>query len=77
MKQGLNAIALFPHISNSKKDDKGTHAFAHDNIICTSIKKINQEYPHLGIICDVALDPTQVMDTMVLYPMVKWIMIKH
>ena len=57
VKQGLNAIALFPHISNSKKDDKGTHAFAHDNIICTSIKKINQEYPHLGIICDVALDP--------------------
>ena len=57
VKQGLNAIALFPHISNSKKDDKGTHAFAHDNIICTSIKKIKQEYPHLGIICDVALDP--------------------
>ena len=24
VKQGLNAIALFPHISNSKKDDKGT-----------------------------------------------------
>ena len=42
VKQGLNAIALFPYISNSKKDDKGTHAFAHDNIICTSIKKLTR-----------------------------------
>ena len=27
------------------------------NVICEAVKKIKQEYPNIGVICDVALDP--------------------
>ena len=57
MKQGLNAIALFPHISDEKKDEEGSYALSPKNVICKSLKKIKQEYPNIGVICDVALDP--------------------
>ena len=57
MKQGLNAIALFPHISDDKKDEEGSYALSSKNVICKSVKRIKQEYPNIGVICDVALDP--------------------
>ena len=57
IKQGLNAIALFPHISDEKKDEEGSYALSSKNVICKSLKRIKQEYPNIGVICDVALDP--------------------
>ena len=57
MKQGLNAIALFPHISDEKKDEEGSYALSSKNVICKSVKRIKQQYPNIGVICDVALDP--------------------
>ena len=33
MKQGLNAIALFPHISDDKKDEEGSYALSPKNVI--------------------------------------------
>ena len=57
MKQGLNAIALFPHVSDNKKDEEGSYALSSKNVICKSVKRIKQEYPNIGVICDVALDP--------------------
>ena len=57
IKQGLNAIALFPHISDDKKDEEGSYALSSKNVVCKSLKRIKQEYPNIGVICDVALDP--------------------
>ena len=38
MKQGLNAVALFPHISDDKKDEEGSYAFSPKNVICEAVK---------------------------------------
>ena len=53
----IPAIALFPQIDNSLKDEKGSQAIDENNLICRTIKSIKKKFPDLGIICDVALDP--------------------
>ena len=53
----IPAIALFPQIDNSLKNEKGSHAIDENNLICRTIKSIKKNFPDLGIICDVALDP--------------------
>ena len=50
-------IALFPYISSRKKDKHGREALNPDNLICKSIRFIKNNYPNVGIMCDVALDP--------------------
>ena len=57
VEQGLNAVALFPTIKSELKDESGSYAFEPKNFIFKAIRKIKKEYPKLGIICDVALDP--------------------
>jgi len=54
---GINAIAVFPVIESSKKDEKGSEALNKSNFIAHSINKIKQEFPELILIADVALDP--------------------
>ena len=54
---GINAIAVFPVIESSKKDEKGSEALNKSNLIAHSINKIKQEFPELILIADVALDP--------------------
>ena len=54
---GINAIAVFPVIESSKKDEKGSEALNKSNSIAHSINKIKQEFPELILIADVALDP--------------------
>ena len=54
---GINAIAAFPVIESSKKDEKGSEALNKSNFIAHSINKIKQEFPELILIADVALDP--------------------
>ena len=54
---GINAIAVFPVIESSKKDEKGSEALNKSNFIANSINKIKQEFPELILIADVALDP--------------------
>ena len=54
---GINAIAVFPVIDVTKKDEKGSEALNKNNFITTSINKIKQEFPDLILIADVALDP--------------------
>ena len=56
-KLGIPAIAIFPQIDASLKNSKGSEAINEDNLICRSIKEIKKEFPELGIITDVALDP--------------------
>ena len=53
----INAIAVFPVIESSKKDEKGSEALNKSNFIVQSINKIKQEFPELILIADVALDP--------------------
>ena len=57
VKLKIPAIAIFPHIDNSLKDSKGSNAIDNNNLICRSIKAVKNEFPDLGIITDVALDP--------------------
>ena len=57
IKMEIPAIALFPRIDSNLKDSDGSLALDPDNLICRVVKKIKSEYPDLGVICDVALDP--------------------
>ena len=57
LSSGINAIAVFPVIEVTKKDDKGSEAINKNNFITKSIDKIKQEFPELILIADVALDP--------------------
>jgi len=56
-KLGIPAIAIFPQIDKALKNSKGSEAINENNLICRSIKSIKSEFPELGIITDVALDP--------------------
>ena len=50
-------IALFPYISNKKKDNKGSESLNPNNLICKSLRMIKKKFPEIGVMCDVALDP--------------------
>lgn len=56
-KLGIRAIALFPNIDLNKKDKQGSEAINPHNLICKTVKLLKKNFPELGIICDVALDP--------------------
>ena len=53
----IPAVALFPQIDSSLKDENGSQAIDENNLICRTIKSIKKNFPNLGVICDVALDP--------------------
>lgn len=54
---GIPAIALFPNADDSLKDENGTQAANPENLVCRAVQAVKKEFPDLGIICDVALDP--------------------
>lgn len=55
--QGIPAIALFPVIDPSLKNDEGSEAWNSQSLIPQAITQIKNELPSLCIINDVALDP--------------------
>ena len=57
VKLKIPAIALFPQIDSGLKNEKGSEATNENNLICRTIKSIKKNFPDLGVICDVALDP--------------------
>ena len=57
VKLKIPAIALFPQIDSGLKDENGSDATNENNLICRTIKSIKKNFPDLGVICDVALDP--------------------
>ncbi len=57
VKLKIPAIAIFPYIDSSLKDSKGSNAIDNNNLVCRSITAVKNEFPDLGIITDVALDP--------------------
>ncbi len=54
---GIPAIALFPNISADKKDELGSEGGNAENLVCRAVRRLKAEYPDLGVITDVALDP--------------------
>ena len=57
VKLGVPAIAFFPYTEASLKDEGGSEAFNEQNLVCKACRAIKQEFPELGLITDVALDP--------------------
>jgi porphobilinogen synthase len=57
MKLNIPCIALFPYTDPSLRDDTGSEALNADNLVCRSVRAIKKEFPNLGVLCDVALDP--------------------
>ena len=53
----IPAIAIFPSIDPTLKDNDGTLAGYSDNLVCRAVRAVKAACPDLGIICDVALDP--------------------
>jgi porphobilinogen synthase len=56
-KLGIPAIALFPATPAEKKDAEGTESGNPDNLICSASRLLKKEFPHVGLVGDVALDP--------------------
>ncbi len=56
-KYKIPMIALFPYISNTRKDNSGSESLNPNNLICKSLRMIKKNYPEIGVMCDVALDP--------------------
>ena len=57
MKLDIPCIALFPYTEPSLRDETGSEALNANNLVCQSVRAIKREFPDLGILCDVALDP--------------------
>ena len=54
---GIPAIAIFPHINPTYKDEEGSESLNPDGLVPTVIKAMKDAAPDVGVICDVALDP--------------------
>lgn len=57
LKLGIPAIALFPVVSQNKKSDDACEAYNPEGLAQSAVRKLKQQYPELGVITDVALDP--------------------
>jgi len=54
---GIPALAIFPMTPPEKKDAEGTEALNPENLMCRSARLLKREFPHVGLVGDVALDP--------------------
>jgi porphobilinogen synthase len=57
MQLNIPCIALFPYTEPSLRDETGSEATNAANLVCQSVRAIKREFPDLGVLCDVALDP--------------------
>jgi porphobilinogen synthase len=53
----IPCLALFPYTEPSLRDPEGTEALNPDNLVCRAIRSVKKAVPHIGLLCDVALDP--------------------
>jgi porphobilinogen synthase len=53
----IPAIAFFPYTEPNLKDERGSEAFNDRNLVCRACRAIKREFPELGLVTDVALDP--------------------
>lgn len=54
---GIPVMALFPVISNDLKTTNGEEAFNPNGLIPLTVKELKKQFPNLGIMTDIALDP--------------------
>jgi porphobilinogen synthase len=54
---GIPAIALFPATPPGLKNAEGSEALNPENLICQAARLLKREFPDLGLVGDVALDP--------------------
>ncbi|WP_038369360.1 porphobilinogen synthase [Brackiella oedipodis] len=57
VKLGIPVLSLFPHIDPAKKTPNGAEATNPEGLIPTVVRSLKKEFPELGVLCDVALDP--------------------
>ncbi|MFZ5732392.1 MAG: porphobilinogen synthase [Pseudomonadota bacterium] len=57
MKLTIPCIALFPYTDPPLRDEDGSEALNPDNLVCKAVRAIKREFPDIGVLCDVALDP--------------------
>ncbi|GAB6966085.1 porphobilinogen synthase [Komagataeibacter kakiaceti JCM 25156] len=53
----IPAIALFPITPTELRDESGAEATNPDNLMCRAARLLKKEFPEIGLIGDVALDP--------------------
>ncbi|BAK83021.1 delta-aminolevulinic acid dehydratase [Komagataeibacter medellinensis NBRC 3288] len=53
----IPAVALFPITPPGLRDEAGTEATNPDNLMCRAARLLKKEFPEIGLIGDVALDP--------------------
>lgn len=54
---GIPAIALFPVVPSEKKSLDASEAYNANGLVQRAVKAVKAQFPQLGIITDVALDP--------------------
>jgi len=57
LKLGIPALALFPVVGAEKKSEGAEEAWNPDGLVPTVVARLKREFPELGVITDVALDP--------------------
>jgi len=57
LRLGVPALALFPVIDTAKKSEGAEEAWNPAGLVPAVVVKLKQEFPELGVITDVALDP--------------------
>jgi porphobilinogen synthase len=56
-KLGIPALALFPATPTELKDSEGSESANPDNLICQAARELKRQFPDMGLLGDVALDP--------------------
>jgi porphobilinogen synthase len=57
VKLDIPAIAFFPATEPHLKDEHGSEAYNEGNLVCRACRAIKKEFPGIGLVTDVALDP--------------------
>jgi len=57
LQKKIPLIALFPNIEQNLKDTNGTEALNPNGLIPRAIATIKKEFPEIGLMTDIALDP--------------------
>jgi len=54
---GLNTFAIFPSLSDSKKDSYATESYKEDSLYISTLQKVKTTFPEVCLMTDVAMDP--------------------
>jgi porphobilinogen synthase len=54
---GVPAVALFPQVDSSLKNEEATEATQENNLVLRTVRRLKESLPELVVITDVALDP--------------------